>query len=96
MTAPQPDPDPAASAARSAQPDPRLAEITPPPIRLRTSTVVSWGLVAWAIALIVVLAVPELRTGDRSWWPWVPVAALVLGGIGLTYLSRGRGNAAGA
>lgn len=74
----------------------RPRTITPPPIRLRTITVVSWGMVIWLLALVVVLVVPDLRSGDRSWWVWVPVAALGLGGIGLLYLSRGRGNAAGS
>lgn len=71
-------------------------EVTPPPIGLRTITVVHWGMVAWAVALVVVLAVPALREGDRSWWPWVPVAGIGLGLIGHVYLSRGRGNAADA
>ncbi|HLS39746.1 MAG TPA: DUF2530 domain-containing protein [Ornithinicoccus sp.] len=71
-------------------------EVTPPPVRLRTITVVRWGMVAWALVLVVILAVPALREGDRSWWPWVPVAGIGLGVIGHVYLSRGRGNAADA
>jgi hypothetical protein len=63
---------------------------------LRTITVVRWGMVAWALVLVVILAVPALREGDRSWWPWVPVAGIGLGVIGHVYLSRGRGNAADA
>lgn len=70
--------------------------VTPPEVRLRTSTVVRWGMAAWLVALVVILAVPDLRTGDRSWWPWVPVAALALGVVGLTYMGRGRGNASDA
>lgn len=73
-----------------------IEEITPPPITLRTVTVVRWGMLGWLVALVVVLAIPDLRTGDRSWWPWVPVAALGLGAFGLAYLSRGRGNAIGS
>nr|WP_269812953.1 hypothetical protein [Ornithinimicrobium sediminis] len=42
------------------------------------------------------MVVPELRTGERSWWVWVPVAGLAVGSLGYTYLRRGRGNAAEA
>lgn len=66
-----------------------------PPMPVRTVTVIQVGMVAWAIALVVILAVPELRTGDRSWWPWTCVSGLVLGAIGWLYVRRGRGNAAG-
>ncbi|KAB7741392.1 DUF2530 domain-containing protein [Nostocoides sp. F2B08] len=66
-----------------------------PPMPVRTVTVIAVGMVAWAIALVVILAVPELRTGDRSWWPWTCVSGLVLGAIGWVYVRRGRGNAAG-
>jgi hypothetical protein len=71
-------------------------EIRPPEVRLRTITLVGWGLVAWAAVLAVLLLVPSLRHGERSWWLWVPVAGLVLGGLGYVYLRRGRGNAAEA
>lgn len=67
-----------------------------PEAQLRTIRVVHWGMVVWAIALAVVLAVPSLREGGRSWWIWVPVAGLGLGVIGHIYLRRGRGNAADA
>ena len=49
----------------------------------------------WAVALVVTLVVPCLHTGDRSWWPWACVTGVVLGAIGLLYLRRGKGNAAG-
>ena len=45
---------------------------------------------------VVVLAVPDLRTGDRAWWPWTCVAGLLLGVLARLYLRRGRGNAAAA
>ncbi|MGL4172983.1 MAG: DUF2530 domain-containing protein [Actinomycetota bacterium] len=51
------------------------------------------GILSWAIALSVVLAIPELRSGDRAWWPWTCVAGLTLGLLGAGYLIRGRGNA---
>ncbi|MGA8045097.1 MAG: DUF2530 domain-containing protein [Dermatophilaceae bacterium] len=66
-----------------------------PPMPVRTATVIKVGMAVWAIALVVTLAVPALRTGDRSWWPWTCVAGLVLGAIGYLYVRRGRGNAAG-
>lgn len=53
-------------------------------------------MAAWALVLLVVLAVPALRTGERDWWVWVPVAGLALGAVGHVYLARGRGNAADA
>ncbi|HLS45059.1 MAG TPA: DUF2530 domain-containing protein [Ornithinicoccus sp.] len=67
-----------------------------PEVQLRTIRVVHWGMVVWAIALAVVLVMPPLREGGRSWWVWVPVAGLGLGVIGHIYLRRGRGNAAEA
>lgn len=70
--------------------------VVPPEVPLRTIQVVRWGMLAWALALAVLLAVPPLRTGDRSWWVWVPVAGIALGLVGHTYLARGRGNAADA
>ncbi|TQM95623.1 hypothetical protein FB476_0468 [Ornithinimicrobium humiphilum] len=60
---------------------------------LRTIGLVRWGVVAWLVVLAVVLAVPSLRTGDRAWWVWVPVAGALLGALGHGYLARGRGNA---
>ena len=52
-----------------------------------------WGTALWALALVVVLAVPPLRTDGREWWVWVPVAGVLLGVLGHVYLARGRGNA---
>lgn len=73
----------------------------PPPIRtprahLSTIRVVHWGMVLWAVALVMVLLVPALHEGSRSWWAWVPVSGFTLGVIGHVYLARGRGNAADA
>jgi hypothetical protein len=66
-----------------------------PPMPVRTVTVIAVGMAVWAVALVVTLAVDDLHTGDRSWWPWTCVAGLVLGAIGWLYVRRGRGNAAG-
>jgi hypothetical protein len=66
------------------------------PVAVDTAPIVVAGLACWLVALVVVLAVPGLHQGPRSWWPWVCVAGLVLGTLGLLYVRRGRGNAAGA
>ena len=58
--------------------------------------IVEIGIGLWAVALVVVLVVPSLHEGSRSWWPWCCAAGLVLGLIGTAYLRRGRGNAAEA
>lgn len=70
--------------------------VRPPEVTLRTITLVRWGILAWAVALVVVLLTPALRTGERDWWVWVPVAGVVLGALGYAYLRRGKGNAAQA
>lgn len=70
--------------------------IQPPRAHLPTLRVVHWGMVLWAIALVVVLLVPALHEGSRSWWVWVPVSGFSLGVIGHVYLARGRSNAADA
>lgn len=61
--------------------------------QVSTKRLVRYGLVLWTVALAVVWLVPDLHTGGRRWWGWVPVAGIVLGLIGLGYLHRGRGNA---
>ncbi len=66
------------------------------PLAVSTTTIVAWGIAAWAVALVLTLAVPALHEGDRHWWPWCCVAGIVLGFVGYTYVRRGRGNAADA
>ena len=66
------------------------------PLHVPTRKIIIYGLGAWVVALSIVLAIPQLRTGDRAWWPWACVAGIVLGGLGYLYVSRGRGNAADA
>jgi hypothetical protein len=76
------------------QPDARpthASQLRPLPVPMRR--IVEAGVLAWVVALLVVLVVPGLHSGDRSWWPWTCVAGIGLGGIGWTYLRRGRGNA---
>ncbi|GAA3608778.1 hypothetical protein GCM10022199_10630 [Marihabitans asiaticum] len=68
----------------------------PAPVQLRTDRLVLVGIGAWLVALVVVLLVPALRSGDRDWWPWACVSGAALGCLGYAYLRRGRGNAADA
>lgn len=65
-------------------------------VRVRSDRVVIGGMVLWALALVAVLVVPELRSGGHAWWPWACVTGLALGALGWVYLRRGRGNAADA
>lgn len=87
MTPPSPDPDGPAGATTGDQ---------PLPAHVPTRRIIVLGSVVWALALVVTLLVPGLHSGDRSWWPWTCVGGLALGAIGYVYVSRGRGNAAGA
>lgn len=77
-------------------PEPRPTRPTPQqvqPLTVDTAHVVLLGLALWVVALAVTLAVPVLHTGARGWWPWACVSGIVLGGLGLGYVRRGRGNA---
>jgi Protein of unknown function (DUF2530) len=66
------------------------------PVSVPMTRIVEIGMGLWAVALVVVLVVPNLHEGSRFWWPWCCVAGIVLGLIGYAYLRRGRGNAAEA
>ncbi|HET7475425.1 MAG TPA: DUF2530 domain-containing protein [Dermatophilaceae bacterium] len=68
----------------------------PPPMRVDTGRVIVAGLLAWLVALVVLLLVPGLREGERSWWPWTCVVAIGGGLAAWGYVRRGRGNAAGS
>jgi hypothetical protein len=76
--------------SESSTPGPRP---TPQPLRVDTGRVLLVGIALWLVALAVTLLVPALHEGERSWWPWVCVAAVVGGLLALTYVRRGRGNA---
>ena len=66
------------------------------PAHVDSATIVVVGTALWAVALVVTLVVPSLHSGARDWWPWTCVTGLALGLLGLAYILRGRGNAAGA
>ncbi len=77
---------------------PPPARTGPPPLEpmpVDLHRLVLAGTLLWLAALVVTLVVPALHRGDRSWWPWTAVSGVVLGAMGLAYLRRGRGNAAG-
>ena len=47
------------------------------------------GIVAWAVAFVVLLIFRgRLDRADREWWIWVAVAGFALGWIGLWYCRR--------
>lgn len=73
---------------------PHLPE--PEPLRVDTDKILAAGIAIWCIALVATLIVPWLHEGDRDWWPWVCVAAIVGGALALAYVRRGRGNASEA
>ena len=87
-------------AARVSTPDatgpPSAGATALAPVHVPMTRVVALGMLLWALALVVTLLVPALRSGARWWWPWCCGAAIALGALGLAYLSRGRGNAADA
>ena len=66
------------------------------PVTVPTKVMIVVGTAAWAVALIVILLVPALHTGERSWWPWTCVTGIALGAFAWWYVGRGRGNASGA
>ena len=66
------------------------------PLAVSSVRIVLWAQLCWVVALALIVAVPALHQGPRDWWPWVPVAGLVLGFLGIGYVRRGRGNASDA
>lgn len=65
-------------------------------LAVRSDRIVLAGLLAWLVALLVILLVPSLHSGQRDWWPWACLCGIALGALGWIYLRRGRGNAAEA
>jgi hypothetical protein len=75
-------------------PPPAQAPLEPLPVPM--ARIIEVGLGLWLVALAVVVLVPALHEGERSWWPWCCVAGFALGLVGYAYVRRGRGNAAEA
>lgn len=59
------------------------------PLDLSGIPTVITGIVAWAVAFVVVLIFrDELAKDGLEWWLWVTVAGFGLGLIGLVYCRR--------
>ena len=69
----------------------------PPPLEANDRLVTAVFTAAWAVALIVLLAVRSDIQPRERWWIWVAVAGLVMGLFALWYvphLQRSRARAA--
>lgn len=69
----------------------------PPPLEGNDQFIAAVGTVAWAIALVVVLALRDNIPQDGRWWIWTCVVGFGLGLFGLAYipyLKRSRNRAA--
>ena len=68
----------------------------PPPLEGNDRIITATGTIAWAVALIVLLALGhDLPTSSR-WWLWTCAVGIGLGVFGLLYvprLKRSRGAA---
>jgi hypothetical protein len=81
-----PDADPADPAAEAAGPPP-----APAPLDVDGVGAITYGTIAWVVALIVCLVARDpLAAAGRTWWIWVCVAGAVLGLPGLWYVRRRR------
>ncbi|MFC3998534.1 DUF2530 domain-containing protein [Nocardiopsis sediminis] len=63
------------------RPDPEVLEID---YRVPTAL----GSLAWAVALIVLLAMGDGLAPSERWWLWVCATGLVLGVFGYAYIPR--------
>ena len=69
----------------------------PPPLEGSDQLIAGGITAAWAVALIVLLAVRSQLPGQDRWWIWVAVAGVGEGLFGLWYvpvLKRSRARAA--
>jgi hypothetical protein len=58
-------------------------------MRTDDRAVILFGIVAWAVLLLVAVVLrTRLAEDGRSWWVWTPVAGVLLGLYGLRYLAR--------
>jgi hypothetical protein len=62
----------------------------PEPLQVNERRIVLVGLVAWVIALVVLLVFfrDDLRRHDADWWLWACVVGIALGLYGLRFVSR--------
>jgi heme A synthase len=69
----------------------------PPPLEGPDQLIAGGLTAAWAVALIVLLAVRSQLPGQDRWWIWVAVAGVAEGLFGMWYvpvLKRSRARAA--
>lgn len=60
----------------------------PPPLEASDRGVTWAGIAAWAVALIVLLAVREHIPPSDRWWIWTCVTGIGLGVFALLYIPR--------
>jgi Protein of unknown function (DUF2530) len=61
---------------------------SPPPLEANDQLVTAVITAAWAVALVVLLALWEQIPADQRWWIWTCAAGLVMGLFGLWYVPR--------
>ena len=70
----------------------------PPPIEGNDLVITLTGTVAWAVALIVLVALRDSLPASSRWWIWTCAVGFGLGLFGLAYvphLKRSRARSAG-
>lgn len=68
---------------------PRALQPPPEPVEAHTTRIVLIGTVLWALAFLALLPFgDELADADRSSWPWVCLAGVGLGLLGLVICIR--------
>jgi hypothetical protein len=75
----------------------RTLRPAPPPLEGNDVAITMVGTVAWAVSLIVLLAVREQLPPADRWWIWVAAFGCFMGLFGLVYvphLKRSRERAA--
>lgn len=94
---------PVGRGAPRGRPEPYSDRVTQPqqpspvePAQVPSAAIALAGTGVWLVALAVVLLVPSLHSGDRSWWPWTCLVGAVLGLLAWLFIRRGRGNFVGA
>jgi hypothetical protein len=60
----------------------------PPPLEANAPLVTWVGIAAWAVALIVLVAVREHIPPSDRWWIWTCVTGIGLGVFALLYIPR--------
>ena len=60
----------------------------PPPLEANDRRVTIVGTVAWAVALVVTLALREQIPAGSRWWIWTCVAGVGMGLFALWYVPR--------